>query len=68
MSVTRKIIDFYVEAERKTTLIKELGKTYFLIPYNVLIIVPFIFTVVNKVIIEKCASDPITWPVIMKSR
>lgn len=45
MSVSRKIIDFYVEAERKTTLIKELGKNYFLIPYNVLIIVPFILTV-----------------------
>lgn len=68
MSVTRKIIDFYVEAEHKTTLIKELGKTYFLIPYNVLIIVPFIFTVIEKVIIEKSASDPITWPVLMKCK
>lgn len=68
MSVSRTIIDFYVEAERKTTLIKELGKTYFLVPYNVLLIVPFTITVIEKVIIEKCASDPITWSVIMKCK
>lgn len=65
---SRQILDFYLGAERKTSAIKTGAESYLLMPYNVFLIVPFAFTVIQKIIIEKCASDPIGWHVPLKAR
>lgn len=67
IGTSRKCIDFYLEAERKTTVIKDYGKN-FVIPYSWFLATPFAYTVIQKILIEKSASDPITWYMPLKSR
>lgn len=65
---SQTIRGLYVNAEGKTTAIKN-GVKICVIPYTILILyVPFVFTVIQKIIIERCASDPITWHVTLKAK
>lgn len=64
---SRRISNFYFEAERKTIAIKD-GAQSFTMWYNAFLTVPFAHTVIFKIIIEKCASEPKTWHVPLKAR
>lgn len=68
LGLSLAVIGFYLEAERKTTAIKNGAKLYLLKYYGAFLTVPFVYTVVQKIIIEKSASDPITWHVGLKAK
>lgn len=60
--------DFYLEAERKTTAIKDVAFFYIVRWYGTFVTVPFVYTIIIKMIIEKCESEPETWFVAVKAR
>lgn len=68
LGATETVIDFYLEAERKTKSVRNGACKKVVQPYGVVLTLSFIFTVIKKIIIENGASDPITWYVPYKVR
>lgn len=60
--------EFYMEAERKTTSIRIFLQRHVVKWYGAFLAIPFIYTVIVKIIIEKCSTEPITWHVPVKAR
>lgn len=59
---------FYLEAERKTIAIRDGAELYVLKGYGAFLTLPIVYAMIVKMIIEKCASEPITWHVTIKAR
>lgn len=60
-------IDFYLNAEKKTTaLVKYVAICYFF-TYDLLLMVTFLNVVIVKIIWEQCRSDPATWYTLLRS-
>lgn len=62
------VIDFYSAAEKKTSTVGRRAAIFVLCSYDAILVVILLKTIIIKIILEKCESDPITWDINMKMK